>query len=814
MSTITDKYFGANIVMTINSVQPGSPFIEMLKEVSFTEFRYPGGSVTENATWENGELQSVFGAPMDPDDRDYVMTIREALGFCRDTDVPINVVIPTKQFFDFETGGFRKAAFERYVSELETALKEFPDVDISGFEIGNEYWGHDPQHGFPRFSPAQYAQVVNAEVPAISAMADRLAAASGGEWDKPGIGVQAGAQWRQTAVQESKDIIAGIDTDVRGMITKVYQHHYPAVNKGEHQVRWAFDSVAEFDKAPGFPDDLEVVISEFNVSGGSPEGSGKPFQYGLRIAGQWAEEFGKAIDAGADVFHHWGLQYETLDKKFYDRGVDKDGNVIVAATPIGMIYDLSRKHLIGKATITDGEAAADLGVPEGVTVTGFEDEQQRVVYLHNRTGEAARVNLGEETRAHHLTAYLMMPADDPSTDRDEGVVLADRESWPDSRADMRVVSGTAVGGHLDIPPEGVLVLVATDHGSGLEIEGARRETDPALGMVDDLIIGGTGRDILLGRAGDDRIEGKEGADVLSGGEGNDTLIAEAGNDIIISERGADNISAGEGDDLILVSGKEGRVSLALNGGSNTVLTSGERAMTITGFAAGDRLGLNGAFKSVEDLITATSADQAGTRITLPGGEAVFLTGYFGTPEDLADQMFDFLPAQEARDVLTDHLSGTRVSQAEMVLEAGADLGGLSGQGRAWPDIGQIDTEDDHRPAPPSPPTPPDRPDPDEDPDTGDDETPQDEASGGGGGCFVATAAYGHRTHPEVVALRRFRDQHLIRYAAGRAFVRLYWRAGPAMAARVSPDGLTGRVIRAGLDRLTERLRRADLTGGK
>ena len=83
-----------------------------------------------------------------------------------------------------------------------------------------------------------------------------------------------------------------------------------------------------------------------------------------------------------------------------------------------------------------------------------------------------------------------------------------------------------------------------------------------------------------------------------------------------------------------------------------------------------------------------------------------------------------------------------------------------------------------------------------DPDDEEEETPQDPDSGSGGGCFVATAAYGDRRHPDVVALRRFRDETLVKYRAGRAFIRTYWVVGPVMARMTKSGGLTGRVARA------------------
>jgi hypothetical protein len=61
---------------------------------------------------------------------------------------------------------------------------------------------------------------------------------------------------------------------------------------------------------------------------------------------------------------------------------------------------------------------------------------------------------------------------------------------------------------------------------------------------------------------------------------------------------------------------------------------------------------------------------------------------------------------------------------------------------------------------------------------------------------VATAAYGSWTHPDVVDLRRFRDEVLVGHAAGRAFIRFYAAVGPRMAAFVSPRGPSGRIARA------------------
>ena len=56
-----------------------------------------------------------------------------------------------------------------------------------------------------------------------------------------------------------------------------------------------------------------------------------------------------------------------------------------------------------------------------------------------------------------------------------------------------------------------------------------------------------------------------------------------------------------------------------------------------------------------------------------------------------------------------------------------------------------------------------------------------EATGGGGGCFVASAAYGSKLDSRIVALSRFRDDCLLPSPVGRAFTRTYYGNSPVPA---------------------------------
>ena len=54
-------------------------------------------------------------------------------------------------------------------------------------------------------------------------------------------------------------------------------------------------------------------------------------------------------------------------------------------------------------------------------------------------------------------------------------------------------------------------------------------------------------------------------------------------------------------------------------------------------------------------------------------------------------------------------------------------------------------------------------------------------SSGGGGCFIATAAYGSSFEKNVKILRDFRDVYLLPTCLGRVFIDLYIKYSPPFA---------------------------------
>lgn len=68
-------------------------------------------------------------------------------------------------------------------------------------------------------------------------------------------------------------------------------------------------------------------------------------------------------------------------------------------------------------------------------------------------------------------------------------------------------------------------------------------------------------------------------------------------------------------------------------------------------------------------------------------------------------------------------------------------------------------------------------------------------SGGGGGCFIATAAYGSYEEHHVQILREFRDRTLLTTRGGRRFVDLYYTYSPAIADWISRHSTTRVFVR-------------------
>lgn len=82
--------------------------------------------------------------------------------------------------------------------------------------------------------------------------------------------------------------------------------------------------------------------------------------------------------------------------------------------------------------------------------------------------------------------------------------------------------------------------------------------------------------------------------------------------------------------------------------------------------------------------------------------------------------------------------------------------------------------------------------------TGGESVATNPSNGGGGGCFIATAAFGSPLEPHVQILRDFRDEYLRGRAAGSSMVRLYEDLSPPVARFVSTNEVLKAAVRLSL----------------
>ncbi len=66
---------------------------------------------------------------------------------------------------------------------------------------------------------------------------------------------------------------------------------------------------------------------------------------------------------------------------------------------------------------------------------------------------------------------------------------------------------------------------------------------------------------------------------------------------------------------------------------------------------------------------------------------------------------------------------------------------------------------------------------------------------GGGGCYIATMAYGRYEHPQVMVLRDFRDNYLAKRNWGTKFIATYYKYSPKLVKHLKNKVFINRIVR-------------------
>jgi hypothetical protein len=75
------------------------------------------------------------------------------------------------------------------------------------------------------------------------------------------------------------------------------------------------------------------------------------------------------------------------------------------------------------------------------------------------------------------------------------------------------------------------------------------------------------------------------------------------------------------------------------------------------------------------------------------------------------------------------------------------------------------------------------------------------------GCYIATMAYGDYDHPQVMELRRFRDDFLSKTVIGRSFIKFYYRYSPSLVEKLKNRQSINLIIRKGLDQFIKTIKK-------
>lgn len=613
-SIVSSELFGANFLFHRQEV---SDLHKIAENLQMDSLRYPGGSVTEY----NFDMRNPDRIPDSLDDagKEKFTGISEFLSAANSLQIDPVIVIPTRGAIDEQ--GNVKLDYKETVADFVKSLidrvgegKEFDQIKIEAFEIGNEYWGSG------ELTSAEYGIVADAVTQILSSafyeeyespasepnilvqMGNPVRSsadfASGGPLHdvEPGspeatnLGLSnsdflpdGSLRWMSKIRVVNEQIIKGLSDDTRKEIDGLVEHYYyidsyaddPDYNSTSSATHYIREKVQIWENA-GISKDL--AITEWNVHMSNFQ------ELGQVGAGTSIIQAGHMVEMGVDIAHIWPLQHNTANDL---AGDFRDSPEM---TTIGGAFSLMSKWISGYELRHLNEDFDEF------EVVSFSRDSVSVDFFISRTEKAEKItiDLGEEadtgkvahvTRLYHNSDFKhWLPGQEwvetpGHLDHDAPAVFSYEVFKIDSRGEIDIElrpfevvmvrfddkQDSELFGRENHLEEAMVLFGAEDDDSLTEwsrpvyadLGGGSNKS--VTGSASDKVFGGRDTDVIFTNAGDDSINAGEGHDIVYSGDGNDLVAGGGGNDFIVAGEGNDLVSGGSGRDTI--SGGNGSDSL-------------------------------------------------------------------------------------------------------------------------------------------------------------------------------------------------------------------------------------------------------------
>ncbi|WP_306114810.1 MULTISPECIES: cellulase family glycosylhydrolase [unclassified Roseovarius] len=524
-SVIGAEHFGTNYLFHHDRVGADSTFPEIMDRVGIDLIRYPGGTVTEEFFDLSNPTATLQPSILGRNDRD-VTPIQEFLNYAAQSGSKAVIVLPTYRYFDQDTREIDPAA-EAIIKDFVRAVLagDYGDAQISGFEIGNEWY----QDKF-NWSAAEFGELQSKMALWIDEVIQEDA-----EWSDTGVYIQAGrGDDDGNGIEDDQELAAQFTQQELDAVDGLISHFYASTSSGNSMIlggnvnRRLKDMADYWDTSD--ETGLDLVVTEWNIGGNGPDDTSVT---GLMRNVALLNVFSNMMEQGVDMSAIWTAQAPGPASLSNKEGDDH-------LTSTGFLYRMMRRELVDTQaveTVQGDEILAGNGQEIGRTYV-FQGDGKTVLYLASGVGETINLNVdfGQYmTAGSHIHATVL--------DAAEGASATDYRV----EATMKTISHGEIGNSgsytFSLGDYEVVQVVITN-GTGVRLFGDDQNA------TNDTFDGTAHADEIWGLDGDDEINGFDGDDLIDGGAGNDALSGGAGDDLIVGGAGSDTIDGGAGEDTL------------------------------------------------------------------------------------------------------------------------------------------------------------------------------------------------------------------------------------------------------------------------